>query len=259
MSNTRFSLSIVSHGHEKYITRIIEDLLHLNRLDIEVIITFNLPENLPFNIATLPFSVKVINNAAPKGFAANHNAAFTLSQGDNFVILNPDIKLIDDPFDILLSLVESNSNCICAPLIISKTGKVEDSARNFPSPNILLKKLIYKLFKHPMTRDVVPENSNVLLPDWVAGMFVVVPRSVYEKLHGLSERYFLYYEDVDFCARARLAGCEIMVTKHARVIHEAQRDSHHKVRYLVWHLKSALKFFTSRTYLKIRLNRLLRI
>jgi GT2 family glycosyltransferase len=66
----------------------------------------------------------------------------------------------------------------------------------------------------------------------------------------------MYFEDVDFCARARLAGCQVLVSRQAKVIHDAQRDSHRKMRYMLWHVGSALRFFTSAAYVRIRLNRL---
>jgi N-acetylglucosaminyl-diphospho-decaprenol L-rhamnosyltransferase len=256
MQSYKFSLSIVSHGHKEHVERLITDLIRIGRSDFEVLLTLNIPESLNLGSGPLPFKLELIKNELPKGFAANHNAAFLLSHADNFVILNPDIKLTDDPFDTLLDLMDANPDCICAPLIVNQIGQAEDSARNFPNPIFLLKKFVRKLFKLSVIQEIVPTNSDVLMPDWVAGMFIAVPCSIFKKLNGLSERYFMYYEDVDFCARARQAGYAVLVSKHVTVIHEAQRDSHRKPRYLIWHLTSAIKFFTSPAYLQIRLNRL---
>lgn len=230
------------------------DLVRLNRMDIEVILTLNLPESLSFDPDQLPFHFEIIRNAMPKGFSANHNAAFARSHGRNFVILNPDIRLHHDPFDILLSLLASSPNTICAPQIDNEQSEIEDSARSFPTPFFLVKKLGRKIFGKPPPADAVPAAQDVLMPDWVAGMFMVVPRAIYARLRGLDERYHLYYEDVDFCARARLAGCQVLVSKQARATHHAQRDSHRKLRYLAWHLASAMKFFTSSAYMRIRFN-----
>lgn len=251
----KFSISIVSHGHKKYVKDLLLDLARLGRSDFDVILTLNLPEKLPLEINSLPYNVIVINNHFPKGFAANHNAAFLVSQGDNFVILNPDITIVSDPFDAMDSLLKLSPNAVCAPLIVNHEGKIEDSARNFPTPLFLLKKLFGKIFKYPLENEIISGDEKMLTPDWVAGMFVVVPRDIYKKLQGLSESYHMYYEDVDFCARARMAGCAILVAKDARVIHEAQRDSHRKFRYMLWHLQSAIRFFTSSAYVRIRLQR----
>ena len=253
----KFSLSIVSHGHQLYIVPLLKQLASLEHHDFEVILTLNVPEVLPpeLHADRLPFKMYLIVNPSPKGFAVNHNAAFMLSNGDNFVVLNPDIRLLDDPFPALLEMVERSSGSICAPLIVSGNGEVEDSARNFPSSYLLIRKLIGRVFNLRLPREIVPQNDMMLMPDWAAGMFLVVPRHIYTLLHGFSERYFLYFEDVDFCARAHLAGFNVLVNKNIRVIHEAQRDSHRKLKFLLWHLRSAFKFFISLAYLKIQFGR----
>lgn len=251
-----FSISIVSHGHRALIARLLADLARLRRADLEIILTLNLPEELPEGVATLPFDIHVIRNDAPKGFAANHNAAFAVSRGAYFVILNPDIELPDDPFDALGDLLHQYPDSICAPTVVNRAGEPEDSMRHFPTPFFLFKKLFAKLAGSRLPLDDIRSQDDVLMPDWVAGMFVVVPRRIYTELHGLSERYRMYYEDVDFCARARLAGYQVLASRHAKVIHDAQRDSHRKFGYLMLHLGSALKFFTSCAYVRIRWRRL---
>lgn len=252
----KMTLSIVSHGHMHYVCRLLQDIARFERDDLEVILTLNLPETVGCDLKSLPFRVQLIQNSHPKGFAANHNGAFALSRGENFVILNPDIQLTTDPFGPLLAMLARHRKSIVAPLIVNQTGSIEDSARNFPSPLSLMKKVAGKALKLRLPGDVLVARDEMLVPDWVAGMFMVVPRSIYSALQGLSEYYFLYYEDVDFCARARLAGIEILVNQQVSVIHEAQRDSHRKARYLLWHMKSAAKFFTSPAYLKISLRRM---
>lgn len=258
MNHKNFSLSIVSHGHKKFILPLLEDLVALGRSDFEVVLTLNLPEDLAIDSSALSFPFTLIQNSVPKTFAENHNAAFAASCGHYFVVLNPDIRLTSDPFDALQMLLQKNPNSVCAPLIMNESGMLEDSARNFPTPLFLVKKLFGKIFNARLASDFVPSENDVSTPDWVAGMFIAVPRNIYSSLHGLDERYRMYYEDVDFCARARLAGCKILLDGHVKVTHEAQRDSHRKLRYLAWHLSSALRFFTSKVFLKIQLNRLLR-
>ncbi len=249
-----FTLSIVSHGHRLHIRELLQDLAGLDRRDFDVVLTLNLPEELPLDLDTLPYHVKVIHNPAPKGFAANHNAAFAHNQGRYYVVLNPDIRLIGDPFPALLDYLGTAANSICAPLVVNQAGQQEDSARLFPTPLFLVKKLYSKILGLTLRPDPIQENGQALFPDWIAGMFVVVAAEHYQQLGGLSERYHMYYEDVDFCVRARLAGLRVVVVKGARVIHEAQRDSHRKLRHLIWHISSILRFFLSKSYLQLQLN-----
>ena len=83
-------------------------------------------------------------------------------------------------------------------------------------------------------------------------------REVFEKLRGFDERYFLYYEDVDLCARLNLQGYAVALCPAATVVHHAQRSSHQSIKYLRWHLLSMLRFFVSLPFLKIFWRRLIK-
>lgn len=247
----KLTLSIVSHGHRTHVATLLQQLAKLHRNDFEVILTLNIPEPEPLPLETLPFPVRLTQNPVPKGFGANHNAAFAESTGDYFVILNPDIELLEDPFSPLLEMAGRDGLNICAPVILDAEGRVEDSARNFPTPYSLFRRLACRLLGRQITPDSIEEDHETLQPDWVAGMFVMVARETYQRLGGFNDAYFLYFEDVEFGARARLAGCRTLVCKAARVVHQAQRDSHRRLRYMWWHLQSATKFFLSPAYLHV--------
>jgi N-acetylglucosaminyl-diphospho-decaprenol L-rhamnosyltransferase len=249
-----FTLSIISHGHKAHIRELLLDLAKLEREDFEVILTLNCPEDLPLDLLTLSFEVIVIKNKIPKGFGENHNAAFTRCECEFFVILNPDVRLLADPFDVIMEHLRSSPNTICAPLVVDENGKLENSARFFPTPLYLTKKLIYKLFNIELNADQIPENDLAYFPDWVAGMFIVVASKAYKTINGFDESYHMYYEDVDFCMRAKVAGYDAVVLKNAKVIHEAQRDSHRKIRHLIWHLESAARFFISKQFIHYKIS-----
>jgi GT2 family glycosyltransferase len=256
MERPAFSISIVSHGHKDFVLTLLGDLSRLARQDFEIVLTWNLVEESATTLPDCAFPLLVLRNKAPRGFAENHNAAFRISSGENFVILNPDIRIICDPFDALLDVVQTQADCLCAPMIVNRNNEREDSARWFPSPYTLCKKLAAKLLSQRQAPDSVPQYGDLLQPDWIAGMFIVVPRRIYDTLHGLDERYFLYYEDVEFCARAQCHGIRVLVCKRTSVIHDARRSSHKEIRYLTWHIQSALKFFISRTYWTVTVRRL---
>jgi GT2 family glycosyltransferase len=250
----KFSISIVSHGHRDLVLALLGDIARLGRSDLDVILTWNSKtENTEIEQAAYPYRIKTIINGQPKGFASNHNAAFLHCNGEYFVILNPDIRLPEDPFDTLLEILHTDQDAICAPLILNATHEQEDSARYFPSPWILIKKAIAKILGNKPISKPIPRHGDLLVPDWIAGMFIVVPRHIYAALEGMSEDYFLYYEDVDFCARARLQGVKVLVSTKAVAIHEARRESHKSLKFFGWHLRSAIRFFASRAYRQTRL------
>ncbi|HUW25575.1 MAG TPA: glycosyltransferase family 2 protein [Gallionella sp.] len=240
------SISVVSHVQILLIENLLNDINeHCRASSLELILTLNLDETLPFAVDDFFFPVRVVRNAVPQGFAANHNQAFTHARGRYFCVVNPDIRLFSNPFHSLLACLKDSSAGVSAPLVLNEDGKMEDSARRFPTPfKILCKALGWCKGGDYIVRDM----HTPIYPDWVGGMFMLFPRNVFERLGGFDQRYFLYYEDVDLCARLRLLGYEVVVCPQASVAHHAQRSSHRSFRYLRWHFESMMRFFLSPAY-----------
>ena len=234
------SVSIVSHGHAELAARLFDDLRAHKPKGIEVILTLNIEEALPFDPDSFPFPVKTIRNAIPRGFAANHNAAFKLSRGSFFCVLNPDIRVTADPFSALVRELRNPAVGAAAPLIVDSDGAIEDSARPFPTLSSLIGKA---LGVQPRRYYEVGEES--ISPDWVGGMFMLLRRDAFAAVGGFDPRYHLYYEDVDLCARLRLAGYDIRLVPSVSAVHLARRQSRRDVRYLVWHLRSMIRYILS--------------
>ena len=242
------SISVVSHSQIALVAKLLQDLrLHCGNLDVELILTLNMKEPLPPALDCFSHPIKLIRNVIPAGFGANHNQAFAQASGKYFCVLNPDIRLTGDPFTALLACVDDSSVGVVAPLVLSENGTVEDSARHFPSPF----KILCKVFGGPLKPDYGIEDLPIHV-DWVAGMFMLFPRGVFEQLSGFDERYFLYYEDVDICARLRLLGYAVLLCPQARVTHIAHRSSHRSLKYMRWHLRSMVRFFLSPAYRRIK-------
>jgi len=246
------SISVVSHGQGELVGEALADLARFaDSVRFEVILTRNIPEQLPFSVEDFPYPVKVVENASPKGFGANHNAAFRLAVGKWFCVMNPDIRLNDNPFPDLLECLANPKIGVAAPLVLGVQGEIEDSARRFPSPL----KILCKALGGCKGSDYAMTDSPVY-PDWVGGMFMLFPARVFQKAGGFDERFFLYYEDVDLCARLRLLGHEVILCPSAQVAHHARRSSHRNLRYLRWHFGSMARFFLSPVYWRVLCRRL---
>jgi len=242
------SISIVSHAQIHLVEELLHDIAqHCHNSSIEVILTLNTDEVLLFSSNSFLFPVNLIRNSKPKGFSANHNQAFNYAVGDYFCVMNPDIRLNQDPFPVLLDCLQADSSVgVVAPLVINRSGLIEDSARRFPTPL----KILRKAFGRCKGSDYSIKDKPVF-PDWVGGMFMLFPREKFKQLRGFDERFFLYYEDVDLCARLRLQAYNVVMCPDAKVIHNAQWSSHHNVTYLFWHLASMIRFFCSTVFMRI--------
>ena len=224
--------SIVSHGHGKMVAGLAEDLLACAEVS-RILITQNIAED-----AAYPFEprVEVRINKAPRGYGANHNAALTDATTPFVCVLNPDIRLQGNPFPALLRSFDDQSTALSAPKIISPDGATEDSARQFPTFSSLAAKAFGK------NDGTYSDKTDLLNPDWLAGMFLLMRREAFAKVGGFDEGFYLYYEDVDLCWRLRRAGYQIVQDRTVVVTHDARRESRRSLRFAKWHLTSMVRY-----------------
>lgn len=237
-----FTVSVVSHGQAALCAQLIDDLAGRAASSVaKLILTVNRPETWP-SLVGLPFPVEFIRNERPKGFGENHNWAFTRNTAPFFAVMNPDIRIGVDPFPALRAHLANPQVGIAAPLVRDAVGTIADFARPLVSPWEVLRRRIR----------VSADPAHLLHPDWIAGMFLAFRSGVYEQLGGFDTRYFLYCEDVDICARARLRGLRLELAQEVSVTHLAQRQSRRSARHLWRHISSLLRFWTSPVYREYR-------
>jgi len=229
-------VSIVSHGHGVMVARLIGQLRRFPEVH-QILVTLNIPEDW-----TLPLDerTELIQNTSPAGFGENHNRAYRRCTQPFFCVLNPDVELPENPFPGLIETLGQRHADIIAPIVKNPEGKIEDSIRHFPSLTSLLRKAIGT----SDGRYHIEAGSPVIAPDWVAGMFMLFRSDAFAQLGGFDTDFFLYYEDVDICLRARKAGMEILAAPSISIIHDARRDSRRRLRYLCWHLVSMFRYLT---------------
>jgi N-acetylglucosaminyl-diphospho-decaprenol L-rhamnosyltransferase len=226
--------SIVSHRHGAMVRGLVEDLLRCPEV-ARVVVTQNVPETTEYPEDD---RLTVIRNADPQGYGANQNAAFASASSPFFCVLNPDIRLKENPFPQLLKAFDDPSVALVAPKIISPDGSEEDSARKFPT----LWDLLSKAFgRHDGTYFETPENG-LIYPDWLAGMFLLLRKSFFEKVRGFDAKFYLYYEDVDLCWRLRRDGFQVVQDRSVSVVHDARRESRRNLRFARWHLASMARY-----------------
>lgn len=237
------TISIVSHGHGPLVINLLQDLARQSEIGHWfVIVTLNIPE--PFE-AVPGLRMMVIRNDAPKGFGANHNAASAKAEGALYAIVNPDIRVNDDHFLEKLGELDWEEGApLRAPIVVAPNGAEEDSVRrNLSVPNLFAR-------RHRRVSGW-EANPDALEFFWLAGMFLIAPIVRFRALGGFDDRYRLYCEDYDLCARWRIAGGRVELIRDLRVVHDARRDSHRSMRHLRWHLASLLRVWRSAPFWQI--------
>jgi N-acetylglucosaminyl-diphospho-decaprenol L-rhamnosyltransferase len=234
------TISVVSHGQGDLAQRLLDDLAALRSPDIDrVVVTRNIPEVWTPTWSSPEATLVVIDNPQPMGFGANHNAAARVCASPSFAVLNPDLRLSGDPFAPLLDLLRDPSVALVAPTIVGPDGRIEDAARPLITPFEIVGRRL---------RPEAPTGE----PAWLAGMCLLVRTDVFRQLGGFDERYHLYCEDFDLCARLRLAGWDFRIAPNVRVTHAARRTSHRSLQHLRWHIASLLRMWTTPVFWRYR-------
>ena len=232
------TISVVSHRQAALVSTLLSDIeKYCRTFPLQVIVTINVPEPLPFSAPDFPFDLIVVENPVRQGFGANHNAACRRASGEIFCIVNPDVRLEVDPFPALRDALRDPKVGVVAPKVLRPDGSAEIHARAFPRATTILKKALFGI-----RSEFIDVGDSARAVDWVAGMFMVFRTELFRSIGGFDERYFLYYEDVDLCARLQRAGYEARVEPRARVVHDARHASHRNLRYFLRHIKSMMRY-----------------
>ena len=172
--------------------------------------------------------VHFCQNKSNIGFASAVNNALKQCSAPYVVLLNPDSLVKKGFFISILQYMTDNPNVgIIGPKILDGDGKIQGSARSFPTPLTAFfgrKSLITRLFpNNPVTTsNVLTTQSDGKTPmevDWVSGACMVVNKKAIDKVGVLDERFFIYWEDADWCRRMRDAGWKVVYFPKSCVIH----------------------------------------
>jgi N-acetylglucosaminyl-diphospho-decaprenol L-rhamnosyltransferase len=245
------TFSIVSHGHGPLLDGLLRQLAARASLaETRTIVTLNLGDEV-FDASRYPaLRLEVVRNAVPKGFGANHNAAFRRCDTAWFAVLNPDLRLTaEEPFTRLLRAAEAQRRVgIIAPRVLDANDQAEDSVRANLTPCSLVRR---RLLGQRAPLDAQRPAHQGAPFFWLAGMCLLINAEALRQVGGFDERFFLYCEDYDLCARMYNAGFAIVLEPEARVIHQAQRDSHRSLKHLRWHVSSLLKVWCSAAFWRV--------
>lgn len=180
--------------------------------------------------------VNVLFLAENVGFGKANNLGADAAKGDVLYLLNPDTQVTQSTWNLEKNL-EKNRKILAVPQIMTPKGEILQSCRAFPS--------ILGLIKRRITRKKQQNVTNG--PFWAQGSAWCLFKSDFLTLEGFDARYFLFFEDTDFCKRLWAAGGQILFDTNAVIHHKKERLSgqgfplHKKVFWL--HFRSAITYF----------------
>lgn len=162
------------------------------------------------------------------GFAYGNNhgiapALQSADQPDCVLLLNPDTVVRPGAVRALVDFMDNHPDVgIAGSRLEDPDGTPQRSAFRFPSvagefERSIRLGFVSKLMSRWM---IAPEPSATAVQcDWVAGASMIVRRAVFDRIGLMDEKYFMYFEEVDFCRQARQAGWTCWYVPTSRVVH----------------------------------------
>lgn len=173
--------------------------------------------------------VRVIEQGRNLGFAVANNAGIRATSGELILLLNGDTVVPPGAIDTLVARLRAHpAAAVAGPRLVDTEGRTEISFGAMISPAAELRqKVVGRLHgaRVPLVTGWVERQARTeRYVDWVSGACLLALRADAVAAGLLDERFFLYTEDVDFCAAVRSRGRKVLFTPAAEVVHARGRS-----------------------------------
>lgn len=175
-------------------------------------------------------TVELIEMDRNAGFAAANNVALRKATAPLVLLLNSDTVVPIGALDQLANRLEASGAVAAGPRLVDSTGRPEVSFGSMLSPIAEARQWRLQRFARLDTPDARSRIAALLAAerdvDWVSGACLLVRRDAALAAGLFDERYFLYEEDVDFCAALRAQGGRVIFTPTVEVLHRRGGSAH---------------------------------
>ncbi len=203
-----------------------------SRHELEIIVVDNASPDDSAALLAAESGITLIANSLNLGYGKAVNLGLEAAGGDYYLVLNPDVLVKPGAVDGLLEFMEAHPKAgIAAARLLNEDGSLQHSCRSFYTFwTILLRRTpLGKLFprsraiRHHLMLDFDhAENRRV---DWVLGACMLVRPGAVDEVGAMDPRFFLYFEDVDWCYRMHTRGWEVWYVPSAEMLHVHKRAS----------------------------------
>jgi O-antigen biosynthesis protein len=198
-----------------YLPACLAALLGLDYPDYRVVVVDNGSSDSSPEMVRRRFpQVELIENGCNRGFAAGNNVALRQLKTGYAVLLNPDVVVSPEWLrELMAPMVADPSIGIAGCKLTFPNGRVQHAGGFITAP---------QAFPGHYGLNEIDEGQHDSLRDveYVTGAAMALARPLLNRIGLLDEGYFLYYEEVDFCWRARQAGFRVVYVPGATAVHD---------------------------------------
>lgn len=198
----QLSVIIANYNGEVFLKDCIESIhTHCATISHEVILVDNNSQDNSLELVKkLGVPIKVVKNNENIGFSKANNIGVKASCGHNILLLNNDTILCDN-ITAALNVLKDEKVGVVGIKMLGRNKEYRKSAGNFVSLLNLIK--LSRMMKTNGSFSNGNFEKKHYSVDWVEGSFLLTKRKYWDMVGGLSEDYFMYFEDVDFCKKIK--------------------------------------------------------
>lgn len=235
---------IVHYGNINNTLQLINRLKHY-RLLSKIIIVNNSNKGENNKIIKYFPKITVINNNKNSGYgpAINKAILFTFGNKENikwFLILNNDLDFKKNIISEFVNFAQKNNIDILSPKILDEKGRIWFAGGEIDN-----------------NRFTAGHTQGKL--DYLSGCCLLIKNEVFKKIGLFDEKYFLYYEDVDFCWRAKKAGFRLGIAEHFTVFHKTKKNQKEKQLMEYFLARNHMLFVKKQAPLPVKIREIIRL
>ncbi|MDP2656213.1 MAG: glycosyltransferase [bacterium] len=189
---------------------------------LEVIVVDNASSDGSVDMVRQEFpQVNLIANEENKGFSTANNQGIRHAKGEYILVLNDDTQIKSETLDALIAYLDTHPDVgVVGPKILNPDGSIQPSVRRLPTfwsqLLFVFSKLaiVQRYFWHDFDYEKEQEVPQIM------GACMMIRASVLEKVGLFDEKFFVWFEEVDLCARIKESDNRVMYTPSAEIIHE---------------------------------------
>ena len=225
--------SVIQHGHQVVSKIIVVDNGSTDSSDRSI-------DGLP--------NVTLIQTGENLGFGKACNLGAAHANSDFLLFLNPDTCVFSNTLPDVLKFMqgaENKKNGICGVQLLDEFGHIDRSCARFPSVTgfILRATGLDRIFPNLGHSMAEWDHATTRQVDQIMGAFFLVRRSLFEDLYGFDERFFVYFEEVDFSLRANMQGFSSVYFAETKAFHAGGGTSRQiKAQRLFYSLRSRILY-----------------
>lgn len=250
----RLSFSVVTYNNENEIKSLLRNLVTIlqNKVSYDIYVIDNASQDRTADLVKKESnhnkSIHLIKNKKNLGFGAGHNSVMGDLKSTYHVVINPDVQITSFvEISKMISFLKGHKNVgLLSPLILNTDGSIQRLYKREPTVfDLLIRFVSPNFFKKRQNEFVRMESGykEIGRIDYASGAFMMFRTEIFKAINGFDERYFMYMEDADITRKVNKIATSVFYPK-AFVIHEWQRESHKKIKYVIYSVVSLCKYFS---------------